>query len=121
MAAKKVLYVDDEEMNLELFKMSFLADFEIVTTQFPEKASQIMRDQDIEILITDYKMPKMNGMDLIKEIKGSNPRCKCMILSGYLENDLLLDKSIIYKYILKPYDRNEVRKHVESAMVELGI
>ncbi|MFY0685873.1 MAG: response regulator [Cyclobacteriaceae bacterium] len=112
---KKILYVDDEEMNLQLLKMNLQGHYEVITEQYPEKAIEVVRNQGIEVVITDYKMPKMNGMELIGEIKKSFPNAMCMILSGYIESELFIDKSKIYQYILKPYSRSELINHIEKA------
>jgi len=99
---KTILYVDDEEINLSLFKMNFSRSFNILTCNTPIKALEILKERKIKLLISDFKMPDMNGMELIKNVKKNNPEIICIILSGYLESDVSTDKKLLYRYIMKP-------------------
>lgn len=115
MAEGILLFVDDEEINLLLFKMSFSGHFNIMTTDSPLKALEMIKDNDIRLVITDYKMPIMNGMELILEIKKLKPKIICVILSGYFEADVIVEKEMIYKYVMKPWDKIDLIKIVDSA------
>jgi YesN/AraC family two-component response regulator len=115
MAEGILLFVDVEEINLLLFKMSFSGHFNIMTTDSPLKALEMIKDNDIRVVITDYKMPNMNGMELILEIKKLKPKIICVILSGYFEAEVAIEKEMIYKYVMKPWDKIDLIKIVDSA------
>jgi DNA-binding NtrC family response regulator len=115
MAEGILLFVDDEEINLLLFKMSFSGHYNIMTTDSPLKALEMIKDNDIRVVITDYKMPNMNGMELILEIKKLKPKIICVILSGYFEAEVAIEKEMIYKYVMKPWDKIDLIKIVDSA------
>jgi len=115
MADEMLLFVDDEEINLLLFKMSFSGHYNIITTDSPLKALEMIKENNIRVVITDYKMPVMNGMDLILEIKKTKPEIIFIILSGYFEAEVNLEKEMIYKYVMKPWDKIEFIKIVDSA------
>lgn len=122
MEKKKVIYIDDESVNLKLFEMNFSSYYDLTICEYPEEALEKIKNENIEIVITDYKMPTMNGMELIEEVKKVNEEAKCMILTGFLENELLLDQSKIYKFITKPYGRKEVIiNHINSAISDLAV
>jgi DNA-binding NtrC family response regulator len=110
-----LLFVDDEEINLLLFKMSFSGHYNIMITDSPLKALEMIKDNDIRVVITDYKMPYMNGMELILEIKKLKPKIICVILSGYFEAEVAIEKEMIYKYVMKPWDKIDFIKIVDSA------
>jgi DNA-binding NtrC family response regulator len=110
-----LLFVDDEEINLLLFKMSFSGHYKIITTDSPLKALDMIKENDIKVVISDYKMPNMNGMELIREIKKLKPEIICVILSGYFETEVSIEREMIYKYVMKPWDKIDLIKIVNSA------
>ena len=110
-----LLYVDDEEINLELFEMGFSKYFKIVTVDSPLDALEIVRNSDIKIVISDYKMPLMNGMELIQEIKKIKPQTICMIMSAYVESEVVTDKTLLFKYLMKPWKKDEVIEVINTA------
>ncbi|MFN8208133.1 MAG: response regulator [Bacteroidales bacterium] len=111
---RKIIYIDDEFINLELFKLNFRNLYEVFLCSTPTEAPEIIRSENIRLVITDYKMPGMNGMELVDLIKSRDPDTVCMILSGYPESDVVTDKSKISMYILKPYRREEMIRYIES-------
>lgn len=112
---KKLIYIDDEEYNLLLFKMSFKDKYEIFTSLSPIEGLDIIKREEIKVVITDYKMPGMNGLELINLVKNFQPDTICMLLSAYLENDIIADKQKVFKYIAKPYKQKELLQHIETA------
>jgi YesN/AraC family two-component response regulator len=109
-----LLYVDDEETNLQLFDLTFSTHFNIVTASSAEEALEIVKNQKIKIVISDYKMPRMNGMELIQEIKKLKPETICMIMSGYVESEVITDKSLLYRFIMKPWKRQELTDTIKE-------
>ena len=64
----KLLYVDDESDNLELFSLQFNKDFDITTCSGGDEALRILaEDQAIDILLTDERMPGMSGVELLRK------------------------------------------------------
>jgi len=112
---KRLIYIDDEENNLLLFQLSFRDKFEIITTTSPSEGLDIIKKEKIKVVITDYKMPEMTGMELINQIKVFRPETVCVILSAYLENEVITDKSKIFRYIMKPYKQKELVNCIEDA------
>lgn len=111
-----LLYVDDEEINLILFEISFKGHFRLKTTHSPIKALEIVKENKIKVVISDYKMPYMNGMELIREIKKLKPEIVCIILSGYVETDVTTDNDLLYRYILKPWKFDDMKSIIKNAM-----
>ncbi|MBL7112513.1 MAG: response regulator, partial [Bacteroidales bacterium] len=56
-----VLYVDDLQTNLILFQATFEKDYNIILADSPQKALEILREQEIQVLVTDQRMPEMTG------------------------------------------------------------
>ena len=117
---RKILYVDDENINLMFFALNFKNDFQVLTAASGSEALKMIEaDRDIQLVVTDYKMPDMNGLDLIKAIKLKNSAMICLIITGFLIQDLDIDtesKSLVHGYILKPWKKNEVKELFASIL-----
>ncbi len=104
----KILYVDDEEINLELFKLNYEDIFDVVTAFSGKEGLDILQDDDkIALIISDMKMPNMDGLEFIEKVRETNPQIPCFILTGFDENDQIraaLKTNVIQKYISKPFD-----------------
>jgi|TARA_R110001599_G_scaffold69410_2_gene195226 two-component system response regulator (stage 0 sporulation protein F) len=119
---KKILYVDDEVMNLFLFENLLAQNFEIVTTKSPEKGLEILEtDDSFDLIISDMKMPGMNGLEFIKKAQEFYKTCPYNILSGYHkipEIEEALESGIICSYLQKPFEVEEItasiNKDIES-------
>jgi len=113
-----VLYVDDEEINLELFEISFKKDFNTFKALSAQQGLSILDNQDINVIVTDFKMPEMNGVEFIQKLKESKVNKKCILLTGYYENDLFKDpeiNSLFFKSVMKPFKRDELKSFIIEA------
>jgi len=108
MESYDLLYIDDEQLNLDLFRINFSKDFKVLTIDSPLKALEVIKNSNFKVIISDYKMPDMNGLELIGEIKKQHPDVPCIILSGYVETDVHANKEILYKYLTKPWKKSEL-------------
>lgn len=111
---KQILFVDDEEINLELFKLSFSGTFNIFTANSARVGLEILRVNDIPIIITDYNMPEMNGLKFIEEIKQSSPDRVCIIVSGFTDNISRKNKDLVFGLIQKPWKKNQIHNLIKS-------
>jgi len=115
-----VLYVDDEIINLELFGLTYRSDFYIIKAISASDALDIINSHSIDVLITDLKMPGMDGIELIYKIKEKYPKMNCILLTGYLEAGLAEHpdiKQIVYKYMNKPFNKEELKQIIVSAAI----
>ena len=120
MALSKILYVDDEEINLELLQLTFMSELDVITATSAREGLQILdRNQDIRVIISDLKMPEMNGLDFIKEIKNRNHDRVCMLLTGFMESEVMLEgfnKELIFRYIMKPWKKDVLMDAIQQAI-----
>jgi len=65
----KILYLDDEPSNLNVFKATFRREYEVFITDSATEAFEILKNNDIKIIISDQRMPKMNGCEFLKKFK----------------------------------------------------
>ena len=93
MAKKRhlILLVDDDKDMCDSLAdvLSLDTDYNIKTSTDPVKALDMVMNTDFELIIIDYKMPKMNGLDLLKCIKERKPDSKIFILTAFISNELI--------------------------------
>ncbi len=107
-----ILYVDDEPMNLELFERYFEDDYIIHTAASGRAALEIMGKESIHLLITDQRMPGMNGTELIETAQREHPNLATMIVTGYGDVRVILDaveQGRLDHYVTKPWAPDELR------------
>lgn len=102
-----ILYVDDESPNLRGFRSTFKRFYNVYTAENPIEAMKIIRETPINIIVSDHRMPEMNGTDLLKEVYDFNPEIRRMILSGFIKRDELkgaVESFGIHEFVTKPWD-----------------
>ena len=118
-AAKiKVLYVDDEPNNLISFKANYREFFEVYTAESAEAGRKILNENEIHVLITDQRMPVQSGVQFLESVLKEQPQIIRIILTGYADLETVVEainKGQIYKYILKPFDFDDLKATIESA------
>lgn len=122
---KKVLYVDDEAMNLFLFENLLAENFEIVTARSPEKGLEILSEDDsFDLIISDMKMPGMNGLEFIRQAKEFYKKCPYLILSGYHkipEIEEALESGMIRGYLQKPFEVEQITATIHQEIEALEV
>jgi len=120
MERPRILYVDDEVINLELLQLTYMNDFEVVIAKSAEEALKLLTHHpDIHVLISDLKMPVMNGLDFIKVVKQKFPEKICMLLTGFMESEVMLEgfnKELIFRYLIKPWNKDELKETILEAL-----
>jgi len=112
-----VLYVDDEKNNLIAFKAAFRLDFDIKLASSPEEALEMLQECDPQIIISDFRMPKMTGVELFEKVRVLYPRPLRVLLTAYSDLQSLTDainKGQVFRYIKKPWVEMEVKKVVKE-------
>ena len=113
-----ILYVDDEEHNLISFAATFRKEYKIHTAINGNDAIEIMRHNDIKLVITDQRMPEMTGIQLLEKLSPEFPDSIRMILTGFSDIEVIIDainSGRVFRYITKPWDENELRMTLENA------
>jgi len=115
----KVLYVDDEENNLFSFKAAFRLNYQIYTAISGEKAIQILNENpDIQIILTDQRMPEMTGVEFLKSILPIHPDPIRILLTGYADLKASIDavnEGKIFHYLSKPWNEEEIEMTLQKA------
>jgi two-component system, NtrC family, response regulator AtoC len=114
-----ILVVDDEQDNLDAFRFNFRKVFDIVSASSGPEALDLLREKDVAVIITDQRMPKMTGLELLKEAKEIRPDAVPIILTAFTDVDVLIEAinlGQVYRYITKPWDAKEVRGLLQYAI-----
>ncbi|HUJ58673.1 MAG TPA: sigma-54 dependent transcriptional regulator [Kofleriaceae bacterium] len=114
-----ILVVDDEQDNLDAFRFNFRKTFDILTANSGPEALQILAEKDVAVVVTDQRMPKMTGVELLREVRGRQPDTVGIILTAFTDVDVLIEAinlGQVYRYITKPWDAKEVRGVLQYAI-----
>ncbi|MFN5793629.1 MAG: response regulator [Bacteroidota bacterium] len=113
-----VLYVDDEDNNLNAFRAGYRRDFEIYTASSALEGLKILEQHEIPVLITDQRMPEVLGTELLAEAVQKFPDQMRILLTGFSDIDALKDavnRGQIYKYMQKPWNHDELKETINMA------
>lgn len=113
-----ILYIDDEEINLDLFDLTFGKEFHLYMSVSPNEALKIIDENEIDVVVTDLRMPEMNGIELIRKIKEKRPSINCILLTAFHEPHLKEDpeiKQMLFRYLLKPFNTKELKSTILEA------
>jgi len=112
-----ILVVDDELLIRDLL-YDFFQDqgWEIAVAESGEKALEILREKKVDVLLTDLRMPVMDGMALTSEVRRDYPDMPVVIMTGYPSVDSAVSalRARVADYITKPFSVNDLYKRVES-------
>lgn len=112
----KILYVDDEETNLLLFEANFCNNYNVLIADNPVSGLETLEKyMDIEVVISDMRMPGINGIEFITKAKERFPDKYYYILTGYditAEIQDAIEKGLIKKYFSKPFDINVIEASI---------
>ena len=114
-----IIYVDDEEINLTVFKHSFKNDFDFILTESPLEVEKLIDENEIHVLISDQRMPNLTGLELIKKVNKKYPDIICIILTAFTDEKTILsaiNKGNIYRYITKPWKKDVFKPIILNAL-----
>ena len=122
MSIANVLLVDDEVSFVETFSERLeVRDFEISKAFSGEEALEILdENKNVEIVILDVKMPGMDGIETLTEIKRKYPLVEVMMLSGHADVASAIDgmKHGAFDYLMKPVDMDQIITKVTEALMK---
>jgi response regulator RpfG family c-di-GMP phosphodiesterase len=110
-----ILYIDDEESNLRVFKNTFRREFNIYVASSAAKGMEILNQFKIDVIITDQRMPDKTGLELLEEIHVMFPDIPPhrLMISGYTapcDINTAYQNYGLYRFISKPWEAEELRQ-----------
>ncbi len=120
-----ILYVDDEEANLFLFHVNFKDKYTVYTaTSGIDGLEKLDAHHDeIVVVISDMRMPKMNGVEFIQQAKQKYENIIYFILTGFDYNDEIdeaLKGETIQRFFTKPFEMDEIERAIDEAVAGLA-
>ncbi|MFO8166180.1 MAG: sigma-54-dependent transcriptional regulator [Thermodesulfobacteriota bacterium] len=116
---KTILIIDDEKNYLVILEALLAPEgYEIITEDNAVNALQLIREADLDLVITDMKMPGMNGIELLEESKKINADLPVIIMTAYGTIEMAVEamKKRAYDYITKPFRNEELKLTIKKAL-----
>jgi len=116
---KQVLIVDDEPNLRKILQAQLQRDgYDVMTAEDGAQGLSLLRENHIDLVITDLKMPKIDGMTLLREALKENPDLPIVMITahGTVETAVEALKTGAFDYLTKPFDKDEVRQIVGKAL-----
>jgi class 3 adenylate cyclase/FixJ family two-component response regulator len=113
-----VLYVDDEENNLNSFRAALRRNYNIYTALSGEEGMDILSKNDIHVVVTDQRMPNMTGVQFLQHIPPEKDNIR-IILTGFSDIESIIEAintGMVYRYITKPWDKDELKITIDNAI-----
>ena len=114
-----VLIADDEEMVITSIK-AFLqldGDFDVHGFTDPEEAAKFAASNPVDVAVSDYLMPKMNGIQLLSKIKDSQPEASRVLLTGHADKQSAIEainQVALFQYVEKPWENAQLLLVIQS-------
>ena len=112
LAKHPVLVVDDEQDNLDAFRFNFGRSFNLLYASSGEQALELVRANDVAAVVTDQRMPRMTGLELLRAVRDVRPEAIGIIVTAFTDVEVLIEAinlGRIYRYVTKPWDSKEMR------------
>jgi two-component system NtrC family sensor kinase len=116
----RILCVDDEPNVLNSIRRLFLDyEYTILTATSAQEGLEILQNARIQIVMSDYRMPNMNGVEFLKEVRKFWPETVRIVLSGYADTAAIVsavNEGQIYKFIPKPWNDDDLKATIANAI-----
>ncbi len=119
----RVVLVDDEELVLSALRtmLEINGGFEILEFTAPLQAVEELRRAPVDIVVSDYLMPGLNGVDLLKQVRALQPEAMRILLTGFADKQnaiRALNEAGVYQYLEKPWDNDQLLMVLRNALQE---
>jgi response regulator RpfG family c-di-GMP phosphodiesterase len=112
---KTILCVDDEQDILDSLYDTFMDKYDVKIASSGAEALKILAAEEVCVVITDQRMPQMQGTELLAKLREIKPNCKSILLTGYADINAAIDainKGSVNRYFSKPWDDAEINDAV---------
>jgi response regulator RpfG family c-di-GMP phosphodiesterase len=114
----RILYVDDEEINLQAFRSTFKKHYDLFLAASAKEARDILTENQVDIIITDQRMPVETGLDFFESIYKKYPDPIRILLTAYTDMNMVneaIEKKLIFHYLIKPWDEGYLKNIIRNA------
>lgn len=118
-----VMFVDDEKRVLSSMRALFRRDYNVHLANSGNEALELLEHQDMDVIVSDQRMPGMTGVDVLKACKTRAPRAMRILLTGYADKDAIeasINEGEVFRYLTKPCARETLRETLAMAVDAAG-
>jgi serine/threonine-protein kinase len=115
----RVLFVDDEERILNALKNIFRSKYHVLTAANGQEALEFIRKFKIPVIVSDQRMPGMQGVELLRQARDISPDSVRILLTGYSDLASIvgsINEGEVYRFISKPWDNQELQNVMAEAV-----
>lgn len=116
----RILCVDDEPNVLAALRRLFRKQgYQILTAESGGAGLEMLKNQAADLVISDMRMPEMNGVQFLEQVRKDWPNTIRLLLTGYADNQQILDaieRGVVCRYVAKPWDDNDILLIVHDAL-----
>ncbi|MDU0458309.1 MAG: sigma-54 dependent transcriptional regulator [Geobacteraceae bacterium] len=119
-----ILVVDDEAVIRDGLQRTLAGDrFEVETCKSGHAAIELLQEKEYDLIITDLKMPGMNGIEVLKAVKGLQPDIPVIMITGYATVDTAVEamKNGATDYITKPFTPQQILEKIERSLEQRSV
>jgi len=119
--SKSILIIDDEQQILEHLRIEMAKDFnQVFTAEDGKSGLEIIRLQRPTIIISDFFMPELNGLEVLKTLNEENLYIPIIWMTGYAKNEIQKTAWMngVYEIIEKPFEISDLKKIISGLLVE---
>lgn len=114
----KVLYIDDEQINLEVFYSTFRRKYDVFTANSADEGMRLLDDNNINVIISDQRMPLKSGVSFLEEVKVKYPDTIRIILTAYADYETAyesINRGYVFRFVQKPWDFEDLSNIIEDS------
>ena len=125
MTRHAILMIDDEPHVLKAFQRVLRREpYTLMTAESGEAGLNLLEAREVSLVISDYNMPHMNGLELLKTVKNIYPHILTIMLTGQAEMEIAIqaiNEAGVYKFIQKPWDDEDLKITLRRALEALDL
>ena len=113
-----LLFVDDEERIVNLLRMMFRGEYQVLTATSGKEALEILAKHRVEVLVSDQRMPGMLGVELLAEARKRSPATMRILLTGYSDLAAIVgsvNDGEVFRFVNKPWNHDEIKTIIRAA------
>lgn len=117
--SNKILVVDDEIGPREALRMILQNKYNVLTTDNPQEAMDAVSSGGIDIVMLDIKMPRIDGLKLLKAMKAIAPDIEVVLVTAYPSTQSAIEAMQYgaYDYVIKPFDKDRIEEVVRKGII----
>lgn len=114
-----ILYLDDEEDNLTVFKSTFRQKYNVITATTAQAAMSLLQQVQVGVVLSDFRLKETTGIDFLKAVSDLYPNTVRILISAYGEKETVIrsiNEAKVFSFITKPWDKDDIERVINSAI-----